>query len=97
MNYDNIPATLGGLGLFILVMIIKDLIRDKISKPIERSKVDNLSEQTRLLGVINDSLAQNQKINKKQLKKIRRRLDTIHDDVITVKKQTTPMKEKQNE
>jgi len=81
-------TTLGGLAALILLIFVKDYIRDRFSRPLERSKVSNLSEQTLILSKINDTLQSNHKFGKKQAKRIRKRLDNIHNDVVIVKEQT---------
>jgi len=82
-------TTLAGIVSLGLIIWLKDSLRDKKSHPVEMNKISNLDEQTKCLQEIVTLQRMGRKFGKKQSKKINRKLDVIHEDVIVVKKQTT--------
>lgn len=71
-------AFIGSIGIFVITLIVKDYLRDRMSKPKEQSKIDNLSAQTILLtehkSLLEDMLRTSKKSNKK-FKKTLERID----------------------
>ncbi|HXE43235.1 MAG TPA: hypothetical protein VN516_09445 [Candidatus Baltobacteraceae bacterium] len=85
MEHDGTITTWGGLIVLVLVLVFKDVIIRRLSEPRERGKAENLDAQTQLLAEMVQLQKKRGKREKKNAKKINRKLDIIGVNVVAVK------------
>ena len=81
-------TTLGGIGIAVFSMVIKDIVRDRLSGKNEKLKFTELAQQTLHLQRLVELARKSRKQTKRASKKINRKLGFIHKDVVIVKTQT---------